>query len=156
MKTKKIIMGLLIICWMITIFMFSNQGSDKSSKTSKGSIRFILDKLSITKNMEEQQIEELIEKLQTPIRKLAHFSIYTLGGILTSIYFSLDKKSKRKSIIEAILFCSIYAITDEIHQYFIPGRSCELRDILIDSSGALFGILITQFILKILPQKEKI
>ena len=156
MKTKKIIMGLLIICWMITIFMFSNQGSDKSSKTSKGSIRFILDKLSITKNMEEQQIEELIEKLQTPIRKLAHFSIYTLGGILTSIYFSLDKKSKRKSIIEAILFCSIYAITDEIHQYFIPGRSCELRDILIDSSGALFGILIIQFILKILPQKEKI
>ena len=36
---------------------------------------------------------------------------------------------------------ALYAVTDEVHQYFVPGRSCELRDVLVDTSGALTGIL---------------
>ena len=148
MKKKKIILRILIVIWMIVIFIFSNQVSDKSSNTSGNSIKFILEKLSITKNMDEQQIAELVESLQTPIRKLAHFSIYTIGGVLTSIYFSLDAKNIKKNILLAFIFCVIYAITDEIHQHFVPGRSCELRDVLIDSSGAMLGILISQIIIK--------
>ena len=148
MKTKKIVLRVLIVIWMIVIFIFSNQVSDKSSNTSGNSIKFILEKLSITKNMDEQQIAELVESLQTPIRKLAHFSIYTIGGVLTSIYFSLDAKNIKKNILLAFIFCVIYAITDEIHQHFVPGRSCELRDVLIDSSGAMLGILISQIIIK--------
>ena len=35
---------------------------------------------------------------------------------------------------------TLYAVTDEIHQYFVPGRSCEFRDICIDSAGVLCGI----------------
>ena len=51
-----------------------------------------------------------------------------------------------------------YAITDEFHQYFIPGRSAEIRDVLIDSSGALTGILfviIVLAIIKIIKKKIK-
>ena len=41
---------------------------------------------------------------------------------------------------------ALYAVSDEIHQIFVPGRSCELRDILIDSAGVLVGILAFQLL----------
>lgn len=79
MRYKKIILTVLLIIWMVTIFIFSSQVSDKSSNTSGNTIRFVLNKLQITKNMNEQQVDELVETLQTPIRKLAHFSVYAIG-----------------------------------------------------------------------------
>ena len=127
---------------MITIFIFSAQGGDDSGGTSRDTIAFILDKLSITDNMPELEKEQLIEDLQTPIRKLAHFSIYCVGGIISfSLANQYDIKLSKKILI-AIGICVIYAITDEIHQAFVPGRSCEIRDVLIDSSGAVLGIFI--------------
>lgn len=147
MKYKKIILILLIIIWMGAIFTFSSQVSDKSSNTSGNTIRFVLNKLQITKNMNEQQENELVESLQGPVRKMAHFSVYALGGIISYMLFSQYEISNKKRIAYSLLLCMIYAITDECHQYFVPGRSCELRDILIDSSGALLGIFIT-FVIK--------
>lgn len=133
---------------MGAIFTFSSQISDKSSNTSGNTIRFILNKLQITKNMSEQQENELVETLQAPIRKIAHFSIYSLGGIISYMLFSQYEISNKNRIIYSLALCAVYAITDEIHQYFVPGRSCELRDMLIDSSGALLGIFITHMIKK--------
>lgn len=40
------------------------------------------------------------------------------------------------------IICTLYAGTDELHQYFVPGRACSLRDVCIDSAGALLGVLI--------------
>ena len=156
MKYKKIILIILIIIWMATIFTFSSQVSDKSSNTSGNTIRFILNKLQITKNMNEQQVDELVENLQTPIRKLAHFSVYTLGEVLFFTLFNQYKTQNKKKIIYSVVLCMLYAITDEIHQYFVPGRSCELRDVLIDTAGALLGVLIVYGISKVFSKKIKI
>ena len=41
---------------------------------------------------------------------------------------------------------AFYAVTDEIHQYFVPGRSCELRDMLIDACGVAAGVLLCRFL----------
>ncbi len=149
MKHRKIILSILIIVWMATIFMFSNQWSQKSSNVSGKTIRFILDKLSITENMDKVQIDKLVEKLQTPIRKLAHFSIYALGGIISFIFINEYNLKHGKKLLFALAICVIYAIVDEIHQYFIPGRSCEIRDVLIDSTGAILGIFISNLFIKI-------
>ena len=46
----------------------------------------------------------------------------------------------------ALAVSVVYATTDEIHQLFVPGRSGEVRDVLIDSLGALIGILIISLI----------
>ena len=40
----------------------------------------------------------------------------------------------------AFLLAVAYAISDEIHQFFVPGRSCQIKDVLIDSCGAAVGI----------------
>ena len=37
---------------------------------------------------------------------------------------------------------AVYSITDELHQYLVPGRSCQFMDVIIDSSGVLFGVAI--------------
>lgn len=147
MNKKKII--ILIVFWMIFVFMFSHQGSDKSSGTSGKTIGFIIDKLSITKNMSEIERQELIETLQPPVRKIAHFTIYTIGGILAFAYTNQYKISTKRKFVYSILFCFIYAITDEIHQIFIPGRSGEIRDVLIDTTGGILGTLITFYFIKI-------
>lgn len=47
----------------------------------------------------------------------------------------------RRSPLTALIICSLYAITDEFHQAFIPGRSAAGRDILLDSLASLAGIL---------------
>jgi len=53
--------------------------------------------------------------------------------------YGLDLRSKA---LISFVFGVTYAITDEVHQYFVPGRSCEIKDVCIDGSGVLFGIVI--------------
>lgn len=156
MKHKKIILITLILLWMVIIFIFSSQVSDKSSNISGNTIRIILNKLQLTQNMNEQQINEMVENLQTPMRKIAHFSIYTVGGVLVMVFFSKLNITSKKKIIYSLVFCAIYAVLDELHQYFVPGRSCEIRDVLIDSTGSLLGILVSHYIIKIFQKKQKI
>ena len=49
----------------------------------------------------------------------------------------------------------IYAISDEIHQLFVPGRSGQVRDVLIDSAGSLLGIIIVMAFEKLLIKFNK-
>lgn len=55
-----------------------------------------------------------------------------------------------KKIFIAILIVIIYGIIDEIHQSFIPGRSCSFLDWFADCIGAFLGSVIFVFIRKIL------
>lgn len=82
------------------------------------------------------------------VRKGAHFTEYTiLGGFLVPAvkeWMAADTTPVPVSMerIAAWLAGTLYAVTDEIHQFFVPGRSCELRDIVIDSCGVLAGVLV--------------
>ncbi len=50
--------------------------------------------------------------------------------------------SKQKRLVVTILFCLVYALTDEFHQQFVFGRDCALVDVIIDGVGAIFGSII--------------
>ena len=90
------------------------------------------------------------------VRKGAHFAEYTiLGGFLVPAvteWMAVDKTpvpdSVRSIRIISWLVGTLYAVTDEIHQYFVPGRSCELRDIGIDSCGVLAGVLVVSLLMR--------
>ncbi len=73
------------------------------------------------------------------VRKLAHCLEFTGLGFLFAVSLYLTR-SKRSTLF-AILFTSLYAVTDEVHQIFVTGRSCEFRDWVIDTFGALVGAL---------------
>ena len=90
------------------------------------------------------------------VRKGAHFAEYTiLGGFLVPAvteWMAVDKTpvpdSVRSIRIISWLVGTLYAVTDEIHQSFVPGRSCELRDIGIDSCGVLAGVLVVSLLMR--------
>lgn len=146
MKYKKIVLIILIICWMTTVFMLSGENAEKSETTSGSVVGFIVDKIYDTSNMSQKEREDKIENLQRPIRKLAHFTIYAIGGVITFMFMNDLNITNKRKILYSIMFCLIYATTDEIHQHYVPGRSCEIRDVLIDTIGASIGILITYLI----------
>lgn len=133
----KIIKAILIVMWMIVIFNFSNQGGNESSGTSSKVTRIIIN--VITKEKTNKQTEERIEKV---VRKGAHYTIYTVGGFLIMNYTYSMEKTKKQKILVSLLFGAFYATTDELHQYFVPGRSARLFDVGLDTLGVLTGIYI--------------
>ena len=123
MKIYRSVLLLLVIIWMITVFIFSHQPAEVSSNTSGNTIRFIIEYIPILKEFNNIQKEELIEILQPIARKLAHLSIYILGGLLLFTYTNSYNITETKKIAISTLIGIIYAITDEIHQLFIPRKS---------------------------------
>lgn len=142
MKNKKIITTILIIMWMCVVFEFSNQSSTASSQLSGGITKAILNFFNL---LEGKTIEQQ-SQIETIVRKLAHYSIYTIGGILIFLHVNIYKISANKKVIVSQLVGMSYATTDEIHQLFVPGRSGEIRDVCIDSLGVITGIIIKKMI----------
>ena len=142
LNIQRIIFAILSILTFITIFMFSNQNGNKSGNTSRNFTRKVIEILQIDKHLEEDKVENLIEKSQFLIRKLAHFTIYTIAGINMMGFintFDIEEKNKIKGVL---LIGALYAISDEFHQMFSGDRTPAIKDVFIDSLGVLFGILI--------------
>lgn len=138
---KKIINTILTLIWMILIFTMSSFNATESSNQSN----FIVDIISNIININN------IELLSLIIRKLAHFTEYFILGIF--VYNAVN--SYNKKTYSAIIICILYAISDEIHQIFVPGRSCQILDILIDSIGSITGIHITILLNKYVFKRRK-
>ena len=117
---------------MTLIFCFSNQKADDSSSLSNSVIKNTIGK---TFNIADKDLGKFVK----PVRKAAHFTIYLILGLLVLNCFSVFDK---KTIIISILICLLYAISDEVHQIFISGRSAEILDIIIDTLGASLGVFI--------------
>jgi VanZ family protein len=71
-------------------------------------------------------------------RKIAHFSLYALLCFLWWRPLA-PHAGATKAAIFALVICVVYAISDEYHQSFVPGRSSEAIDVAIDSAGALLA-----------------
>lgn len=143
-KYKQIISLILIIIWMITVFMFSNQNGDESQKTSNTVTKIIVRILTFNQDITEEQELKNIENLDFVIRKLAHYSIYLLGGILIWGYINTFDIALKKKIIISIIIGVAYAAFDELHQYFIANRSANIIDVSIDSIGVITGVALMQ------------
>lgn len=145
MKKINIIRAILLtmlIGTFVIIFGFSSQNGETSGSLSRKVTEFIVEANIFNKNLTEEQKEIQIQNLHPKIRKLAHFSIYTLVGILLMSLCMTYKIKNSKRITISLILGIIYATTDEIHQLFIKGRSGNIIDVLIDTSGVLFGIFI--------------
>ena len=145
-KYKKIIYLILIIIWMLTVFMFSNQNGDKSQSTSKMVTKIIVQIFTHNQNLTEEQTTKLVEDADYVVRKLAHFSIYALGGLLIYSYINTFNLKINKKIIISIIIGALYATFDEFHQYFVDDRSAQILDVGIDSLGILTGTTLLHII----------
>lgn len=73
------------------------------------------------------------------IRSGAHFCLYGLGYFL--FFRALNYQKKQKNYFWPLMLSIAYALSDEIHQTFVPTRSFQMRDLLVDFSGAVMGYL---------------
>ena len=130
--------------WMGLIFAFSAQDASGSSQLS-GQTAFHaafwfwpgFSGLSA----ESQAV--WVESVQFLVRKAAHFFVYTVLGILLYWDFIPSCGSVRKKVGWVWAAGTAYAVSDEIHQLFVPGRSGQVRDVLLDSVGVAAGILLS-------------
>lgn len=70
------------------------------------------------------------------------YHFYVFLSLSTFLLISLTKGKNKKSILIAIIIAIIYAISDEVHQFFVPGRAFAISDILTDSAGILFAAIL--------------
>lgn len=92
------------------------------------------------------------------VRKTAHLLEFAGLALLFSNAFYQTVQKKKFVPIFAFLSTSLYAVSDEIHQIFVDGRSCQFTDWVIDSSGAVIGIVafyILFFIVNKIKSKNK-
>lgn len=143
---RKEVAILATISWMALIFYLSHQPASVSGELS-GSLLAV--------------IEQIVAYFPFPfdgetvhfyLRKSAHFFAYFILGVLVFHTVRLYIDIALRSITSAFLITVLYAISDEVHQTFIPGRSGEVRDVLIDSAGSFTGIII--YLLLILYNKK--
>ena len=148
----RIIFLIFLICTFGIIFIFSNQNGTESSKVSQGFIYNIL-KFFINDANKVEYATILVEPI---VRKIAHFSLYTLVGVWSISLLETYNLKEQNKIISSTIIGFLYACSDEIHQSFIGKRSASGTDVLIDTMGVLFGIFLIILFLKIyLIRKNK-
>jgi VanZ family protein len=124
----------LLIGWMCIIFWFSHQPSVQSDEQSYLVIS-MLRTIGINFNSAFGELSNFV------IRKLGHFTEYF---ILYVLFYNVLKEyfEFKSSIILSIVFVFLYACSDEFHQLFIIGREGSIRDVILDTSGGMIGMLI--------------
>ena len=138
-KTMKYTLScFLVLLWMALIFHLSSHVAQESNALSMG----ITDYIVIMLEKFFPGINFDLRDLHHFIRKIAHFIAYLVLGFLSINALRKIKVCGYRSIVLSIVICTLYAIFDEIHQLFIPGRSGQVSDVFIDCLGAGIGILL--------------
>ena len=138
MSVRKFLSWTAVILWMAIIFYLSHQPAAESSELSRGITKVIIQTIEKV----APNIELDIRSLNHIVRKNAHFFAYLVLGVLVINALRVSGVKGYRSIALALGICILYAISDEVHQLFIPGRSCEVRDVIIDTAGASVGIMV--------------
>ena len=107
---KRILPWLPALCWMGLIYYFSG----RTGQELKSIFPFI-------KNF-----------------GLGHLPAYFILAIL--FYYALARTISRGALLWTVLLCLVYGISDEFHQSFVASRSAELKDIIVDLTGAVLAV----------------
>jgi len=134
-----------VIAWMLVIFSLSAQVAEESNRLSTDVTEAVV--RTVEKVKPDAEINVI--RLNQIIRKNAHFLCYLVLGILAMNAFRRNGCSIGKSLILSFFLCAVYAVSDEIHQLYVPGRGAQVADVLIDCTGGVTGMFIYWFAGKI-------
>lgn len=136
----------MVILWMSLIFYLSHQPATDSNALSTGITEVIVK--TVEKVASGAAID--IQSFNNIIRKKAHFLAYLVLGALVINALRVSGVRGYRSVVFALGICVLYAVSDEVHQLFVPGRGGQLSDVLIDSAGAGVGIGLYMLLSKLL------
>ena len=153
------VLWVLVVLWMVVIFSFSAENAEESLETSDGIVDRVIDHLLEDQKdtMNVTDYNSFKEKVSHFVRKTAHFTAYMLLSILTLSAMLTHKLRDKTRTALTLIICFLYAVSDEIHQVFVPGRAGRFSDVMIDTSGAVLGILLclgTVYVIRRLKNKN--
>ena len=151
MAGLKVFSWAVVILWMILIFNLSSQIAEDSNRLSTGVAGVIvktIEMIAPKADIDPGRINHLV-------RKNAHFFAYFVLGLLTLATVNSNVGRGIKSILLSFGICLLFAISDEVHQLFIPGRGGQVRDVIIDGSGAAIGLGIYLLFRRLFKGKRK-
>ena len=137
-RKKRLFPLVITILIMAFIFLQSALPADLSKEESNLIVQALIEFLHVDAKI-----------LSFAVRKCAHFTEYLLLGLslfatvreYDPVRLERNEQWQRTALLSWGIG-ALYALTDELHQAFVPGRSCEFRDMLIDSCGVAAGVLI--------------
>ena len=152
MKQEKrwfyVMVGLSVL-WILFIFWHSLQTAEASSQESGRILEFVRKLLPFMPH--------------TLLRKMGHFAEFTVLGLLLSGTMRVKGLPRKPAALSPGLrhwavplgAGLLTAVCDESIQLFVPGRSAEVRDVLIDVSGVLLGTALTALAAALFGKKER-
>ncbi len=150
LNIKTIILWCLTILWMIFIFCLSAQPATQSDELSKTVTKVIIETVDkvVDIKTDDRPIIDLVKQFNHIVRKYAHGGVYFVLGLLLVGALRQNNIKGFRLFASSLLLCVIYAISDEVHQLFVPGRGAQVMDVLIDSMGAITGVSLYGWLLK--------
>ena len=149
-NTVTVVLWVLLLFWMALLFFFSSQDASSSSAVSGTTIRTVVTAFSPSyRKMTPPKQNEMILMYQHLARKSAHAFLYLVLGILCAAALSRHIARPLLHVTCAEVICVLYACSDEFHQRFSSGRGPQITDVLLDSAGAICGILLLFFFLRL-------
>lgn len=142
---------LKLAAWIPAVFMalvisgFSGQDGNESQGLSDRAAAVIVDMADasgIINAQSEEMRSAYISGIQFPIRKAAHMTEYAVFTLCVLFALYVWRLQSAPLYCAGLLITLAYAASDEFHQLFIPGRSGQFSDVMIDTAGGLAAILI--------------
>ena len=152
---------LILIADMVFIFVNSAQDSTESATTSQSVTEMVAPVIVPNyKDMDAETQKQTLTSLEGTLREAAHLLQFVPLGF--SLYlllctFSMPFRVRYIEIPITLCFGILYALSDEIHQIFSPGRAFQLFDIMMDTCGVTLGLiaaLILKFIIDKINKRE--
>ena len=150
----------LVLIVMTAIFFFSSQRQKQSERLSSPIGNAVWDSGFLESDL-FNPIRESYKQSRQPFmlfaqrlaRKSAHVFIFTVLGFLLRICLESWFSGKKHLLLSAFLIGAVYAVSDEVHQLFVPGRTGSVQDILLDCGGIILGVLIAAGIIRLLSKR---
>ena len=147
---KRMLLFILLIFWMGLIFFFSAKPAVQSAKMST-SVGKMIGRVVVP------EFEEWSDTKQDAfaVRKSAHACEYAALSVLFFVNYKKKSRKIKQIVGMSALSTALYAVTDEIHQLFVPGRSGQITDVILDSCGGLIGAVLSAIILYLIRKRKK-
>ena len=138
------IYGLLAALWVGVLFFFSGQSGEESGALSSGLTQLLFGWM-IDRGADAERLEFLL-------RKAAHMGIFAVEGFLLAMALGSALR-KSRAALWSLPICAVLAVANELHQRLPGGRTSSAADVLIDSFGALIGVLLAAVLLHALSSR---
>ena len=137
-----------VVLILLMIFFFSAQDAERSSRTSGRVVDAVI-RVSVPKYSTYSRKKQISvrERISYRVRKAAHFTEFALLGFFLLIHLlAVDRRGLPLRALLAWALGVVFAGLDEVHQLFSQGRAGRVFDVMIDSSGVLFGVVLAVFL----------